>query len=135
MKKVKLLIALLMAMMMMTIPVCAEGMAENGNARYNNISGADLALTFDSSRTAYITLTLDPYDFCSGVSGVMRLFDPDGTLIAAWPVSHYTRPIIVEFSHQCTSKGTYTATFGGHIYSNNGTNADRIDLSATGTCG
>ena len=134
MRKVKLLIALLMAMMMMTIPVCAEGMAENGNARYNNINGAELVLTFDSSRTAYITLTLDPLDHCSGVSGVMRLFDPDGTLIAAWPVSHYTRPIIVEFTHQCTSKGSYTATFGGHIYSNNGTNADRIDLSDTTTC-
>ena len=60
MRKMKLLIALLMAMIMMTIPVCAEGMAENGNARYNNIISADLSLNFDSSRTAYITLTLDP---------------------------------------------------------------------------
>ena len=51
-----------------------------------------------------------------------------------WSVSDYDEPFFKEVSYQGEYGETYTATFGGYAYSNNGTPADRLDLSVTGTC-
>ena len=134
MRKVKTIVAMVLAMIMMAMPVCAEGAVQNGNARFGNIAYAELTLDFDSNDVVYCGLIVDPYSHGSGVSGLMKLFDSDGTCLEIWSVSDYVKPIGVEHTYQGVEGETYTVTFGGYAYSNNGTPADRLDLSVTGTC-
>lgn len=64
----------------------------------------------------------------------MKLFDSDGICIEIWFVSDYVKPILAEFAYQGEYGETYTLTFAGYAYSNNGTVTDRVELSAVGTC-
>lgn len=132
MRKVKIMVAIVMAMIIMTIPVCAEGV--NGNARYNNINTVSLTIDFDSNRTVYCTLLVDTQVHGTGISGLVKLFDSDGVCLAVWPVSDYEQPIFAEFTYQGVRGETYTATFGGYAYGTTDASPDRVDLSATGTC-
>lgn len=131
-KRGKILTAMLMAMIMMVIPVCAEDMVVK--PKFNNISSAALQVGFDKDYTVYCTLTLSPYPHCSGVSGIMKLWDSHGNCLDVWSVSDYERPFMVENTYPGVYGETYTVTFGGHVYSNNGTAADRLDMSVTDTC-
>lgn len=114
--------------------------AANGNGsivvqpRFDNVSSASLGISFDTNNVVYVTLNVIPYDHGSGVSGIMKLFNSEGTCIAAWSVSDYVEPIAAEFTHQGEYGETYTATFEGYAYSNNQTAPDRLELSVTGTC-
>lgn len=134
MKKIKTIVAMVLAMIMMTMPVCAEGMVQNGNARFSNIHSAELSIAFDTNNVIYCTLSVEPFSHGSGVSGLMKLFDSDGNCIEIWSVSDYVKPIMAEFTYQGEYGETYTLTFAGYAYSNNGTAADRLELSTTGTC-
>ena len=102
--------------------------------RFDNVNNVSLGIGFDANNVAYVTLTASMYSNGSGISGIAKLFDSEGTCIAAWSVSDYVRPIAAEFTHQCEYGETYTATFEGYAYSNNGTAPDRLELSVTGTC-
>lgn len=129
--KKKTIIAALMVMIMMTIPVCA---AEGITPYFNNVSVARVDIGFDTNNVIYCGLTISPYSHCSGVSGLMRLYDGDGNCLQIWSVSDYERPIGVENTYQGVYGETYTVTFTGYAYSNNGTAADRLELSVEGTC-
>lgn len=121
-------LAIVLAMVMLTIPVSAA------TPRFNNVSEATLIIDFDSNYTVYVGLSVDAYTHGSGVSGLVKLFDSEGTCLAIWPVSDYEKPISQEFTYPGVLGETYTATFAGYAYSNNGTAADRLELEITATC-
>lgn len=122
------ILTIVLAMVMFTIPVSAV------TPRFNNVSEGVLFMDFDSNYTVYIGLAVDTYDHGSGVSGLVKLFDSEGTCLEIWSVSDYEKPIGAEFSYPGVKGETYTATFAGYAYSNNGTPADRLELEITGTC-
>ena len=121
-------LTIVLAMVMLTIPVSAA------TPRFNNVSEATLFIDFDRNYTVYIGLAVDTYTHGSGVSGLVKLFDSEGTCLAIWPVSDYEKPIGAEFTYPGIEGETYTATFAGHAYSNNGTPSDRLELEITATC-
>ena len=121
-------LAVVLAMILFTIPVSAA------TPRFNNINNATLLIDFDRDYTVYIGLSVAAYSHGSGVSGLVKLFDSEGTCLEIWSVSDYEKPIGAEFSYPGVLGETYTATFTGYAYSNNGTPADRLELEITGTC-
>ena len=133
MKIHKTVLAVFMTLCMACTPVCAF----NGitiQPYYNNVSSARLMIGFDMNNVVYCTLNLTPYTHGSGVSGMMKLFNSNGNCIAAWAVSDYNSPFIVENTYQGVYGETYTVTFEGYAYSNNQTAPDRLELSVTDTC-
>ena len=129
--KFKTIVAVVLAMVMMTMPVCAE---EAITPYFSNISRASLTIAFDTSNVVYCTLSVTPFSHGSGVSGLMKLFNSDGTCLEIWSVSDYEKPIAAENTYQGVYGETYTVTFEGYAYSNNGTAPDRLEISTTGTC-
>ena len=86
------------------------------------------------NNVAYCGISVAPLLHGSGVSGLMKIFDSDGVCLEIWSVSDYVDPIMQEFTYQCEYGETYTVTFAGYAYSNNGTAADRLELSVSNTC-
>ena len=127
-KRILKVLTVVLVMVMFTIPVSAA------TPRFNNIGEATLLIDFDSNYTVYIGLSVAAYSHGSGVSGLVKLFDSEGTCLAIWPVSDYEKPISAEFTYPGVLGETYTATFAGHAYSNNGTPSDRLELEITATC-
>ena len=127
-KRILKLLTVILVMVMFTIPVSAA------TPRFNNISEVALLIDFDSNYTVYVGLSVSTYSHGSGVSGLVKLFDSEGTCLAIWPVSDYEKPIGAEFTYPGVFGETYTATFAGHAYSNNGTASDRLELEITATC-
>ena len=117
----KSFVSMVLALLVTVMPVCAsEASYSTVTPRFNNM--------------VYCSISIEPYSNCTGISGIMKLFDSNGTCLAVWSVSDYERPIGAEFSHQGVYGETYTATFEGYAYSNNGTQPDRLELSTTDTC-
>lgn len=130
-------ITLFLIIAMTVLPVCAGGDGASSTAvqpRYNNISSVVLSLEFDMNNVAYCGISVAPLLHGSGVSGLMKIFDSDGVCLEIWSVSDYVDPIMQEFTYQCEYGETYTVTFAGYAYSNNGTAADRLELSVSNTC-
>ena len=127
-KRILKLLTVVLVMVMFTIPISAA------TPRFNNIGEATLIIDFDSDYTVYIGLSVAAYSHGSGVSGLVKLFDSEGTCLAIWPVSDYEKPLSAEFTYPGVLGETYTATFAGYAYSNNGTAADRLELEITATC-
>ena len=127
-KRMFKVLAVVLAMILFTIPVSAA------TPRFNNINNATLIIDFDSNYTVYVGLSVATYSHGSGVSGLVKLFDSEGTCLAIWSVSDYEKPIGAEFTYPGVRGETYTATFAGYAYSNNGTAADRLELEITATC-
>lgn len=121
-------LTVILVMVMFTLPVSAA------TPRFNNIGEASLFMDFDRNYTVYIGLNVAAYSHGSGVSGLVKLFDSEGTCLQIWSVSDYEKPISAEFSYPGVLGETYTATFAGYAYSNNGTPADRLELEITATC-
>lgn len=132
MKRVRTILATMLAVMMMTVSVCAQ--EANVNARFNNVAIASLTINFDKKNTVYCTLDVSGYAHLTGVSGMMKLFDSNGNRVAIWPVSDYDLPVLVENTYQGKYGETYTVTFAGYAYSNNQTPADRLELSVSARC-
>ena len=127
-KRILKLLTVILAMVMFTIPVSAA------TPRFNNIGEASLFMDFDSNYTVYVGLSVAAYSHGSGVSGLVKLFDSEGTCLEIWSVSDYEKPISQEFTYPGVKGETYTATFAGYAYSNNGTAPDRLELEYTATC-
>ena len=127
-KRILKVLTVALVMVMFTIPVSAA------TPRFNNVSVASLLMDFDRDYTVYVGLNVATYTHGSGVSGLVKLFDSEGTCLAIWSVSDYEKPIGAEFSYPGVKGETYTATFAGYAYSNNGTAADRLELEYTATC-
>lgn len=127
-KRIFKVLALVLAMVLFTIPVSAA------TPRFNNVNTALLLMDFDSDYTVYVGLSVATYSHCSGVSGLIKLYDSDGVCLDVWPVSDYEKPIGVEFTYPGVEGETYTATFTGYAYSNNGTSPDRLELEYTAVC-
>lgn len=127
-KHILKLLIIVLVMVMFTIPVSAA------TPRFNNIGEATLFIDFDRDYTVYIGLSVAAYSHGSGVSGLVKLFDSEGTCLEIWSVSDYEKPISQEFTYPGIEGETYTATFTGYAYSNNGTPADRLELEITATC-
>ena len=127
-KRIVKVLVVVLAMIFFTIPVSAA------TPRFNNINNAALLIDFDSDYTVYVGLSVAAYSHGSGVSGLVKLFDSEGTCLAIWPVSDYEKPLSAEFTYPGVRGETYTATFAGYAYSNNGTAADRLELEITATC-
>lgn len=124
---------------MTLVPVCAagEGAAAAVQPRFGNISEATLTLGFDDDHVAHCGIGVSPYPHGSGISGLMKIYEgssTDGKLLEAWPVSDYDEPFMAEFTYQCKVGKTYTVEFTGYAYSNNGTAADRLELTVTDKC-
>lgn len=134
-KLLKIMVATVLSFVLSALPVCASGdyVVRSIEPRYNNIGGVTFGLGFDDNNVVYITLSVAPYSHGSGVSGVIKLFDSDGNCLDVWSVSDYVDPIFAEVTYQGEYGETYTATFGGYAYSNNGTPADRLDFTMTRT--
>ena len=126
-KRVLKVLAVVLVMVMFSIPVSAA------TPRFNNISNVSLFMDYDSNYTIYIGLAVEPYSHGSGVSGLIKLYDSNGTCLEIWSVSDYVKPIGAEFTYPGVKGETYTATFAGYAYSNNGTAADRIEIEHTAT--
>ena len=137
-KILRLFITLTLIFTTAILPVCAtDNMVStyaNVSPRFNNISTAYLSLGFDENNVVYCSISVIPYSNCTGISGIMKLFDSNGTCLNVWSVSDYERPIGAEFTHQGTYKGVYTISFEGYAYSNDGTAPDRLEMSLTDTC-
>jgi len=135
-KLAKIMLTVILMFTISTIPVLAaeEPGAYIVQPRFSNINGASLGIAFDTNNVVYIALNVDPYSHGSGVSGLIKLFDSDGNCLDVWSVSDYVKPICTEVTYQGEYGETYTATFEGYAYSNNGTAPDRLELSITGTC-
>lgn len=129
--KMKIIVALVLAMGMMTMSVCA---AEPISPRFSNVASVSLSIDFDMNNVVYCTLAVAPYSHGSGVSGLMKLYDSDGNCLKIWSVSDYERPIVAEFTYQGVYGEEYTAVFTGYAYSNNGTAADRLELEISAVC-
>lgn len=127
-KRILKVLTVALVMVMFTIPVSAA------TPRFNNVSVASLLMDFDRDYTVYVGLNVAAYTHGSGVSGLVKLFDSEGTCLAIWSVSDYEKPISQEFTYPGVRGETYTATFAGYAYSNNGTAADRLELEYTATC-
>ena len=127
-KRIFKILSVVLAMIMFVVPVSAA------TPRFNNISNASLFMDFGTDYTVYIGLSVATYSHGSGVSGLVKLYDSDGVCLKIWSVSDYEKPIGVEFSYPGVEGETYTATFAGYAYSNNGTAADRLELECTATC-
>ena len=127
-KRILKVLTVVLVMVMFTIPVSAA------TPRFNNVSAATLLMDFDSNYTVYVGLSVATYGHGSGVSGLIKLFDSEGTCLEIWSVSDYEKPIGTEFTYPGVRGETYTATFAGYAYSNNGTPADRLELEYTATC-
>ena len=129
-------LATVLALVITTVPIFASG--DNTvnviSPRYNNIGGYSFGIDFDENNVVTVSLSLSTYSHCSGVSGLVKLFDSSGTCLTAWSVSDYEKPISFSATYQGVRGETYTATFGGYAYSNNGTAPDRLDLTYTDTC-
>ena len=129
--KIKTLVALILSISMMTISVCAEGVI---TPYFNNVSRASVSIGFDTNNVVYCGLSLAPYSHCTGVSGLMRLYDSDDNCLKIWSVSDYESPFLVENTYQGVYGEEYTVTFTGYAYSNNGTAADRLELAVSAVC-
>ncbi len=127
-KRILKVLTVVLVMVMFTIPVSAA------TPRFNNISTASLLMDFDTNYTVYVGLNVSAYTHGSGVSGLVKLFDSEGTCLAIWPVSDYEKPLGAEFTYPGVRGETYTATFAGYAYSNNGTAADRLELEISAVC-
>lgn len=127
-KRILKVLAVVLVMVMFSIPVSAA------TPRFNNISNVSLFMDYDSNYTIYIGLAVEPYSHGSGVSGLVKLYNSDGTCLQIWSVSDYVKPIGAEFTYQGVKDKTYTVTFTGYAYSNNNTAADRLELECTATC-
>ena len=127
-KRILKVLTVVLVMVMFTIPVSAA------TPRFNNVSAATLLMDFDTNYTVYIGLSVATYGHGSGVSGLVKLFDSEGTCLQIWSVSDYEKPIGAEFTYPGVEGETYTATFAGYAYSNNGTAADRLELEVTAVC-
>ena len=127
-KRILKLLTVVLVLVMFTIPISAA------TPRFNNIGEATLIIAFDANYTVYVGLSVAAYSHGSGVSGLVKLFDSEGTCLAIWPVSDYEKPLGTEFTYPGVRGETYTATFAGYAYSNNGTAADRLELEITATC-
>ena len=137
-KFLKAQMAILLALVMMSFTICAAdnkiSVAQSVSPRFNNVINATLSIGFNDDNVVFCSISVNQSSNGTGVSGIMKLFDSDGTCLAVWSVSDYERPIGAEFSHQGVYGETYTATFEGYAYSNNGTPPDRLELSTTNTC-
>lgn len=133
-KITKIVVAIILAMNLTTLPVLAANEAVIcAEARFNNISAATLTMGFDMNNVGYFGIYVTPYSKCTGFDGMMRLFDSDGNQLKSWSVYDHVEPYSVEYTWQCEYGKTYTVTFQGYAY---GTNSmfDEINLSNTGTC-
>lgn len=132
----KKIIALVLAMMMSIMPVCAAGeMASRAvDPRFQHAASVNLSIGFDMNNVMHGTLLVTPYDSAAGVSGTMKLYDANGNTLAVWPVSDYNSPFMVENTYQCQYGKTYTLYFKGYVYGRNNTAADPIELQVTDTC-
>ena len=134
----KTLVTVALVLMIASMPVCATGNMvstySSVSPRFNNISAAFVTMGFRMNNMVYCSIDVEPYTNCTGISGIMKLFDSNGNCLDVWSVSDYERPIFQEFSYQGVYGETYTATFEGYAYSNNGTAPDRLELSITDTC-
>lgn len=133
-RKIKILIAIMLAAKLMCLPVMASGnISAYAEARYNNVAAASLSLGFDKNNIAYCCITLTPYTICTGLEGYMRLLDENGNHVASWNLYDYTRPYMIEKTCQVEYGKTYTLTFQGYAYGE-GTMFDDIVLSTSATC-
>lgn len=132
--KVRLALMMVLAFSMMAVPVMAAGEEHIPTPYFNNVSSVNLSIGFDKNNVVHCTLVVTPYEHGSGVSGLMKLYNSKGTCLEIWPVSDYERPIGVENTYQGKYGETYTVTFEGYAYSNNGTASDRLELSVTDRC-
>ena len=132
MKLIKAQLAIILTLVMMSFTICA---ADNSiSPRFNNVINATLSVGFNADNVVFCSISVNQSSNGTGVSGIMKLFDSNGTCLAVWSVSDYERPIFQEFSHQGVYGETYTATFEGYAYGINGTQPDRLELSITDTC-
>ena len=130
----KVTCALLLALNLMTLSVCAaSNVATCAEPRWNNIATAALTMGYNMSNVGYFGISVSPYANCTGFDGMMRLFDSDGNQLKSWSISDFEEPYMQERTWQCEYGKTYTVTFQGYAY---GTNSmyDEINLSNTGTC-
>ena len=132
MKLIKAQLAIILTLVMMSFTICA---ADNSiSPRFNNVINATLSVGFNADNVVFCSISVNQSSNGTGVSGIMKLFDSNGTCLAVWSVSDYERPIFQEFSHQGVYGETYTATFEGYAYRKDGTPPDRLELSITDTC-
>lgn len=133
--KCKALVAVVLAMVMSVLPVCAaDNTARAIDPRFQHASSVELLIGFDANNVVHGTLFVAPYDTAAGVSGTMKLFDSNGTTLAVWPVSDYSSPFMIENIYQGQYGQTYTLYFKGYVYGRNNTAADPVELQVTGTC-
>jgi len=134
--RMKKFVAVVLAVVMSVLPVCAanEVASRAIEPRFNHTMAADLAISFDTNNVVHGTLLISPYNSATGVSGTMKLYDANGTCLKIWPVSDYAEPFAVENTYQGSYGATYTLTFKGYVYGNNGMAADSVELEVTGTC-
>lgn len=133
--KCKALVAVVLAMVMSVLPVCAADMSARAvDPRFQHASSVELIIGFDTNNVVHGTLSVVPYSSAAGVSGTMKLYDASGRTLAVWPVSDYSEPFVVENTYQGQHGATYTLYFKGYVYGRNNTAADPIELQVTGTC-
>ncbi len=133
--KCKKIVAVLLAMVMSVLPVCAADMSARAvDPRFQHAASVDLTISFDANNVVHGTLLVAPYNSAAGVSGTMKLYDANGNTLAVWPVSDYNSPFMVENTYQCQYGKTYTLYFKGYVYGRNNTAADPIELQITDTC-
>ncbi len=132
------LLIMLLAFQVMILPVCAAdnniSVCSSATPWFNNVINASLSIGFDMDNVVYCSIGVNPYPHGSGISGIMKLYDSSNTCLAVWSVSDYEGLFFQEFSYQGVYGETYTATFEGYAYSNNGTAPDRLEISVTDTC-
>lgn len=130
-------LGVLLVMVITTMPICAMEQVNSAygvQPRYNNVGSVALTIGFDLNNTVHCGLSVVQYAHCTGVSGIMKLFDSKGTCLAVWSISDYEDPIMAENTYQGVYGETYTCTFAGYAYSNNHTPPDELELSVSGTC-
>lgn len=131
------MIAVSMAMMLMVVPVFASG--NNTIVPYlNHAYDISLSLKIEDNDDGSCVLMANLDGSGTGISGIMKLYDPSGACVAMWSVSNYPgNGGFVYESHTysgATMSGTWKLTFSGYIYGNTsgGTvTPDKLDIEST----
>ena len=147
MKKLRLLICTMLICMCSVLPMQASEapvemtqvvfkipMTQQGDIMpiFDNFMEISFNYGFDDSNMLYYDMTLTPYHNTSYFSGMLRLYDGDGNVLALHTARDTDIPYVTdEYSYQADWGDTFQIGFSGHVYRIPGGHGERVDLRSS----
>ncbi|MFI3237027.1 MAG: hypothetical protein R3Y47_03240 [Lachnospiraceae bacterium] len=149
MKKLRLLVCTMLLCMCSIIPAQAseapvvmnqevfeiEVIQENSEGTmsiWNNFLSINLNYGFDSSKKMYYSMSVSPYDHTSYFTGMLRLYDASGKVLAIESVRDTDAPYTTgDFTYQAVSGMNYQIGFTGYVYMTPGGHGEYVDVRSS----